>query len=143
MPTEVLNLKLPNGEIVTAPAGIMLIALIDVMDPRLKEDMLRRVIEIKTEHEKNNTIYNAYAPVPDLGIRITPPREQISLGPQADRVGPREVNGTEQPHEYLGMLAHTDFTVDRAGKKHYTMHCDTGNYAGLLFPNRNKKEGGK
>lgn len=109
---RVFTLELPNGEKVTAPVGLWFMALTTTLDSKAKAKMIEAMTNIQNEHIAKNSIINST--VSTVGAE----------GSKGVMVGsPTSENPT-------GRVAHTDFTVDDAGKKHYKMHCDPGNYAG-------------
>ncbi len=102
---RVVSLELPNGEEVTAPVGIWFLAFTTFMDVTTRTKLLEYVQRMQTEHIKNHPIWNPNAAGAPLNLG------SLGLGGQ-------------------GIVTHTDFSVDKNGKKHYTMHCEKGVIAG-------------
>lgn len=91
-----ITLQLPNGEEVTAPTGIWFLSLAAVMDEDQRTKLIEKLMAVQKEHVDKNQLFS----------------------------------GTTKPmptmQERMGEVVHTDFTVDKAGKKHYTMKCESG-----------------
>lgn len=127
---RVVTLDLPNGEKITAPTGIWFLAFTTVMDSEMRTKLIDALMNIQKDHLAHNITFNP----------ITTPLEELIK--------------SSTPANPTGQIAHTDFVVDSDGKKHYTMHCDPGNYAGSFKSTSKlthkpisepmlKKEGGK
>lgn len=120
MPQQVVTLKLPNGEEVSAPIGLWFLAYTTVMDRKIRLEMIEALVKIKNDHLAHNIIFNPRAGVPGV---------DLSGGL---RVASEPMTGSPTSENPTGKEVHTDFTVDKKGKKHYRMFCDKGNYTGIF-----------
>lgn len=96
---ELITLKAPNGEDLTAPVKIWLLGLFATMT----NDQLGAVFG-KVQQMRDDSIARQF-------------------GGQGERLPILLKGNGEKPNEV---------TTDAAGKKHYTMHAEPGNYTGQL-----------
>lgn len=115
---RVLTLKSPNGEELTAPAGVWLLALYDLMPDEDRSLLFDRVKRMRDDIVSNQNI-------------VTPPSDIIvfkggGLGPiLAPALSPKFSGGKANSVIY-----------DKGGKRHIRMHAETGHY----FKKRGEKK---